>query len=249
LAYYLGNRGRSLIAMERTITTTQFTPVRSLRLSEEIIRQIARLVEDGSLRLNDRFPSERHLQERWQVSRPVLREAFRVLEMQGVVDSRPGAGRYLRSEHIPDPIRLRRMRLLHDRDHLLQVWDAREAVEGKAAELASERAGPEDLAAMRRALQCLDETSSPEPRRFDLNREFHMSIARASGNSIIEEMISALLTRSNEIGFREALDDQEKLDLDGRHEQIYKAIAARNPVAARAAVIRHFDRMRRSIAV
>ncbi len=61
--------------------SARFRPVRSVRLSEEIINQIARLVNDGRLKLNDRFPSERDLARQWQVSRPVLREAFRVLEM------------------------------------------------------------------------------------------------------------------------------------------------------------------------
>ena len=67
-----------------------FTPVRSPRLSEEIIRQIARLVRSGELKLNERFPSERVLQDQWGVSRPVLREAFRALEVQGMIESRPG---------------------------------------------------------------------------------------------------------------------------------------------------------------
>src|SRR5688572_30360900 len=97
--------------MQDVVASRSFTPVRTVRLSEEIIRQIAELIADGSLRLNDKFPSERELQERWQVSRPVLREAFRVLEMQGVVESRPGAGRYLRSDHVPEPFRQRRARL------------------------------------------------------------------------------------------------------------------------------------------
>jgi GntR family transcriptional repressor for pyruvate dehydrogenase complex len=235
--------------MQEAITSGQFTPVRSLRLSEEIIRQIARLVADGSLRLNDRFPSERALQERWQVSRPVLREAFRVLEMQGIVESRPGAGRYLRSDHVPDPGRLHRTRVLQDREHLLQVWDAREAVEGKAAELAARRGSADEIAAIERALTVLDAASIPDLRRFDLNRDFHMSIARASGNLMIEDMVAALLRRSNQIGFKEALEDSDFSDLDGRHQLIFDAIVARDPAAAVAAMRSHFDRMRQSIAV
>jgi DNA-binding FadR family transcriptional regulator len=50
--------------MPNVVTVDPFTPVRSRRLSEEIIRRIARLIDDGSLRVNDRFPSKRDLQER-----------------------------------------------------------------------------------------------------------------------------------------------------------------------------------------
>ena len=229
------------------ISTTQFTPVRSVRLSEEIIRQIARLLEDGSLRVNDRFPSERALQERWQVSRPVLREAFRVLEMQGVVESRPGDGRYLRSDHIPDPARAWRRRLQRNREHVDQIWEAREAIESKAAELAAQRATPDELAAMREALRVLEGASLPTRRRFDLNRKFHMSVARASGNAIVEEMVSTLLSQSSQTGFKEAIPDPQWRTLGGRHQAIYDAIAAGDAPAARSAMVNHFRRMRGAV--
>jgi len=214
---------------------------------EQLFRQIARLLEDGALRVNDRFPSERALQERWQVSRPVLREAFRVLEMQGVVESRPGDGRYLRSDHVPDPARTWRSRLHRNRDHLHQIWDAREAVESKAAERAATRASPEDLAAIEGALRTIEEASLPVRRRFDLNRKFHMSVARASGNAVIEEMVSTLLLQSSQIGFKEALHDRQWPALGGRHRAIYDAIVAGDPAAARNAMIDHFHRMRGAV--
>jgi GntR family transcriptional repressor for pyruvate dehydrogenase complex len=233
--------------MQNVVTPDSFTPVRSRRLSEEIIQQIARLIEDGSLKVNDRFPSERDLQDRWQVSRPVLREAFRVLEMQGVIESRPGAGRYLVTDHIPDPALARRRRLQEKTEHLLQVWDAREAMEGKAAELAATRATPEQLAGIRDTFERLEGATVEDLRRYDFNREFHMSIARASGNLLIEEIVAALLSRSNQIGYKESLDDRDWRDLQGRHQLIFDAILARDPEAARRAVVNHFDLMRRSL--
>jgi GntR family transcriptional repressor for pyruvate dehydrogenase complex len=71
---------------------TPFSPVRSPRLSEVIIRQIAQFVEAGRMQINDRFPSERALEIQWKVSRPVLREAFRALEMQGMIETVRAAG-------------------------------------------------------------------------------------------------------------------------------------------------------------
>lgn len=233
--------------MQDAVTNTSFTPVRTLRLSEEIIRQIARLIDDGSLRLDDRFPSERELQVRWQVSRPVLREAFRVLEMQGIVESRPGAGRYLRSDHVPEPFRQRRARLHASPELLLQVWDAREALEGKAAALAALTATRPQVADIGRALKLLKTATFQELRRLDFNREFHLSVANASNNVFIQEMSAALMTRSSAIGFKEALEKKDWPELEGRHEPIYDAIAAGDPAAAQAAVVSHFEAMRRTI--
>lgn len=229
------------------VTDNVFTPVRTARLSEEIIRQIARLVESGELALNERFPSERTLERQWQVSRPVLREAFRALEVQGFIESRPGGGRYLRASWIPDPAQQRRSRLVANRENLLQIWDAREGVEAKAVELAALRATPAEIAALERPLKSLASLPPAEAARLDLNRDFHLVIARAARNPLIEEMINSLVARCNEIGFREMLDVEDFAKLLKIHQPIFDAIVARDSRAARAAMIDHFNELRRTI--
>jgi GntR family transcriptional repressor for pyruvate dehydrogenase complex len=227
---------------------TPFAPVRSLRLSEQIIAQIARLVEEGHLQLNDRFPSERTLQQHWQVSRPVLREAFRALEIQGLVESRPGGGRYLRAPHIPDPEKLRRSRLQASRPELLQIWDAREAVETKAAELAALHATPEQIEALGRPLRLIATLAPKDWQGLDFNRDFHLVIGQASGNPLIAEFVASLVARVQAMGVRDLLDEQEWTRLQFAHQPIYDAIAARDPAAARAAMMQHYENLRRSVA-
>lgn len=230
-----------------TLETLPYAPVRSPRLSEQIIAQIARLVADGHLRVNDRFPSERTLQQHWQVSRPVLREAFRALEMQGVVESRPGGGRFLRSDQIPDPARLRRRRLQASRAELLQIWDAREAVETKAAELAALHATPAHIEALGRPLRVISTLSPEDWRGLDFNRDFHLVIGQASGNALIEEMVASLVARVRAMGVRDLLDEEEWTKLQYAHQPIYDAIVARDPRAARAAIVQHYENLRHSV--
>lgn len=221
-----------------------FQPVRSVRLYESIIEQIADLVQGGHLSNGDRFPPERELQERWRVSRPVLREAFRALEMQGIVESRPGGGRYLRAERIPHPAERRGLRLDGSRGTLLQVWATREAVEVEAAGLAAANASRAQLAAIGQPLRML-ETMTPEAyRRGDVNLDFHAAVARASGNRVLEQVIVELLGRFHETGFRDlpSLDDWTGLQAD--HQPVYDAIAAGDPGAARNAMAAHFERVR-----
>jgi GntR family transcriptional repressor for pyruvate dehydrogenase complex len=224
-----------------------FSPVKTTRLSEQIIQQIGLLMAQGQITLNARFPSERTLQERWKVSRPVLREAFRVLEMQGVVESRPGGGRYLRSQHMPDPAQARRVHLLASREHLLQLWDAREAVECKAAELAATNATPEQIELMGRPLRMIETLDAEALRKINFNREFHLVIARASGNVVLEDLVVDLLRRSSELGFKELTETDDWAELQPAHQPIYDAIRARNPVAARKAMAAHFKGLRKSL--
>jgi GntR family transcriptional repressor for pyruvate dehydrogenase complex len=226
---------------------TAFSPVRSERLSEAIVRQIAQFVAAGRMQINDRFPSERALQTQWKVSRPVLREAFRALEMQGMIESRPGGGRYLRSTVIPYPAPHRLARLEASRQNLLHVWDARESIEVKAAELAARHATAKELRALAAPLDKLARLPRDQVGSIDFNREFHLVIARATRNPLIEEMMIRLVARSSEIGFKEFFEVEDFADLMLIHKPIYQAIAKRRAEDARAAMIAHFAALRRTI--
>jgi GntR family transcriptional repressor for pyruvate dehydrogenase complex len=223
---------------------SSFSPVRSPRLSEQIIRQIRQLIDEGQIQLDARFPSERSLQERWNVSRPVLREAFRVLEMQGVVESRAGGGRFLRSKDIPEPVLARRVRLAATSAHLLQLWDVREAVEAKAAELAALNATDADLAELQRVVDLRHLAPPQVLRDSNFNRKFHSAVARATHNVVIESVMDDLLRRSDEAGFRALIDIEDWTRLQPAHEAIHEAIAARDPARAREAVAHHFAGLR-----
>lgn len=224
-----------------------FTPIRSVRLYETIIEQIAGLVRNGQLTNGDRFPTERALQKKWRVSRPILREAFRTLEMQGVVESRPGGGRYLRAERIPHPAEIRGLRLTDSRETLLHIWQAREAAEVKAAGLAAANASRGQLAAIGRPLRML-ETMTPEAyRRGDVNLDFHSAIARASGNPVLGQVILDLLGRFHEIGFTDLPHPEDWTGLQADHQPVYDAIAAGDRGAAENAMATHFESLRRGL--
>ena len=224
-----------------------FTPVRGVRLYETIIEQIATLVQNGQLTNGDRFPTERALQEKWRVSRPVLREAFRALEMQGIVESRPGGGRYLRAERIPHPDEFRSLRLSSDRETLLQIWQARETVEVKAAGLAAANASRAQLAAIGRPLRMLETMTPDAYRRGDVNHDFHTAVARASGNPVLEQVILDLLGRFHEAGFKDLPGPGDWTDLQSDHQPIYDAIASGDPKSAANAMTNHFKTLHETL--
>lgn len=229
------------------LTDDALAPIRSVRLYESIIERIAALVQDGQLASGDRFPTERQLQNKWQVSRPVLREAFRALEMQGIVESRPGGGRYLRAERIPHPDEFRSLRLSPDRETLLHIWQAREATEVKAAGLAAAQASRAQLAAIGRPLRMLETMTPDAYRRSDVNHDFHTAVARASGNPVLEQVIIDLLGRFHEAGFKDLPKPGDWSGLQADHQPVYDAIAAGDPGAAENAMAAHFKNVRNKL--
>ena len=91
-------------------------------------------------------------------------------------------------------------------------------------------------------------TLAPEDwRGLDFNRDFHLVIGQASGNPVIEEIVATLVARVRGMGVRNLLDEAEWRRLQFAHQPIYDAIQRRDPTAARAAIGKHYDNLRRSV--
>ena len=72
-----------------------FSPVESRRLYRQVADQIRLMIASGELAVGQRLPAERDLAEQLSVSRPTVREALIVLEVEGLVNIRMGSGIYV----------------------------------------------------------------------------------------------------------------------------------------------------------
>ena len=67
------------------------------RFYEYVIDNIRQMIADGELKAGQKLPSERELAEKFNVSRVPIREALKILEYMGVLDSSPGDGTYVKN--------------------------------------------------------------------------------------------------------------------------------------------------------
>src|SRR5499426_3168263 len=89
----------------------ELEPVKSIRIYEDIVRQVKTLIADGRLTSGDRLPPERELAERFRVSRTSVREALRSLQSRGLIEIRAGEGAFVRDisvEALIEPLAARR---------------------------------------------------------------------------------------------------------------------------------------------
>jgi len=178
-----------------------FAPVQTRRTFEEAVEQIAEKIKLGELLVGDRLPSERALAEQMHISRPTLREAVKVLVDSGLIEVRRGSGggMFIRTDHVPKELLLQRreMRI----GEVAQVLEARRLLEPRVAQLASMRATEEDFTALERtiALQhalvakgTLLSGAGRHDRFLALDVQFHIGIARATGNAHIVSLVRSL---------------------------------------------------------
>ncbi len=213
-----------------------------LKVNEEIARQLLSQIRRHELRLGDQLPSERQLAGLFGASRGSVREALRVLELSGVIVSRRGGGNFV-TDTLPGASTQPLSQFLErQREHLLDVSEARQMFEPRIAFLAAERATPDDIGALRRALEEQERGLREDDvvAMVNADRQFHQTLAEAASNQtfiMLHNYLSDLVAGDR----REAIENssQRRTQSPIDHRAIYDAVAAGDAAAASAAMLQH----------
>lgn len=220
---------------------TTSTVVRG-NLTDQVAAQIAGDIRAGAIAPGDRLPTESALCARFGVSRTVVREAIARLKSEGMVASRQGSGVYVLADNPQQPFRLDPA-LSSAGNEILQIAELRMAFDVEAASLAARRRTPEQLQRLRGALDEMAKAVREGINGADADVAFHRVIAEATNNPHYAAFMNYLiqfLQRGVQVSrdrtlTRPGLGDKVQLE----HEDIFKAIQARDPEAAAAAARRH----------
>ena len=210
----------------------------------DVARRIRELIAGDTLAIGTRLPSERDLATRLGSSRPTVREALAALELAGIIDTRVGAGSFVRDPR-PDDAALA---LAHDASPA-ETIATRLLLEPPIAELAAQNRSAGHLRAMRRPLEKLEGAaargSSEHP--VDLDLRFHEAIAVASGNAMLTSIVSPIWTAMRESLWlllkERTWGARDTVLVAADHRRIYDAIAERDPRRARFEMERHLRRV------
>jgi GntR family transcriptional regulator, transcriptional repressor for pyruvate dehydrogenase complex len=230
-----------------------FSPVQTRRTFEEAVAQIAERITLGELHPGDQLPSERTLAQQMQISRPTVREALKLLADAGVVEVRPGArgGAVVLDGYVPREV-LRRKSDLRVSE-VGGVLEARRLLEPRVAQLAGLHARDTDLDAMERSIEGQrriagsgEQFLASEDRFLQLDLQFHLAIAKATGNSTVVSLMRSLLRRL-EIARDMALHSPPVVEWSiGIHERTLSAIRAGDMDEIEAVMDEHLSALERT---
>lgn len=158
-------------------------------LSDQVADVLLARVRSGEWVLGARLPGENVLGPQLGVGRSTVREAIRQLVGRGVLTTRQGAGVFVSSlDVVEDWV------AVVQRTDILEVVEARLAIETEAATLAAHRRTPSDLRAVRRALAGRDEHEVGEA-YVDADTRFHRTVVIAAHNGLLLEIFDSLVPR------------------------------------------------------
>jgi DNA-binding FadR family transcriptional regulator len=214
------------------------TTFRPLQRYEQIAERLADDIRSGLLAPGERLPSERDLARTLEVSRASVREALASLALQGVVETRHGAGTFV--------VGLPPAESPHDASPSA-VLEARLALEPVVARLAAARGQADEVA--EKLLVAMEAEPVDIASWNASDRLFHRQLAAMTGNPVLLAFADHVAALMDEPLWQRLRDDS--IAQSGRtrihvaeHRMIYEAIVDGDAEAAAFYSVQHINRVR-----
>lgn len=178
------------------------TPVRVPKMAELVAAQLRRKIVRGELAEGEALPAETALMAEFAVSRPTLREAFRVLESESLISVRRGARGGARV-HIPEgtvAARYAGVVLEYRGTTLKDVYDARTVIEAPCAGLLAQRRTDHDLERLRASVVEAEGLMDDPSAFIRAHMEFHALVVELAGNetlTVLNGMVRHIIDQAN----------------------------------------------------
>ncbi|MFC3420022.1 FadR/GntR family transcriptional regulator [Salinicoccus hispanicus] len=209
-------------------------------LSRQVLEKFIELLMDGSLKTEDKLPSEMELMHMFDVSRPVLREALSSLETLEIITRRPRGGTFINKKIGSNPFRAM---LALSINNVPAVIEARMSLELGLVTLAAEKITEEQLASLEETITAIENTEDGDYGAID--REFHRIIADSANNPVVSGMIDSLLIAHQKT---DSLIVIRERDITVEHHRaIYEALKSKDPVESFKQMYRHLQYVRKKI--
>ncbi len=217
---------------------------RGTRIYEKVVEKLKESISRGDILPGDPLPSERQLMDDFGVSRSSLREAFRVMELLGLIESVPGKGRFVR--HPKSPAEDEKHIRLED-SAVLELMEARRILDPAIAAESAMRATSSDLTRMLRVLTATEKRLGDPNLRAQADFDFHLALAEATHNFVfvnITRMNFDLIMATHDKIYN-LLEDKDAFLLE--HRSVYEAILDHNVELAREMAANHIDRIYKTL--
>ncbi|MCL1142040.1 FadR/GntR family transcriptional regulator [Shewanella gaetbuli] len=208
--------------------------MKNRRLFWRIVDKIESAIDAGEFTVGSRLPPERELAERFDVSRPTVREAIIALEVREKVEVKTGSGVYVIAGDQPNNA---------PQVNAFELTQARALVEGEIAALAAKTITAEEITQLEETLTLMKDMQNVE----EADALFHQIIAYSTRNSalitLFEKMWTLRSSSEEIIKDYDIVCSTDNTKTLAEHTEIVHALASHDPAIARSAMHKHFNRL------
>ncbi len=217
---------------------------RGTRIYEKVVEKLKESISSGEILPGDPLPSERQLMDNFGVSRSSLREAFRVMELLGLIESVPGKGRFVR---YPKSVAEDEKNIRLEDSAVLELMEARRVLDPAIAAASAMRATSSDLTKILRVLTSTEKRLGEPRMRAQADFDFHLALAEATHNFVfvnITRMNFDLIMATHDKIYN-LLEDKDAFLRE--HRLMYEAILDHDVELAREMASKHIDRIYKTL--
>jgi DNA-binding FadR family transcriptional regulator len=216
-------------------------------LKDELINRLTGEIKSGTLKPNQKLPTEQEMIAAFGVSRTVVREALAALRAEGLIDTRQGAGAFVSGDNSRRPFRIPAEGVQNISD-VIRIIELRLGIEIEAAGLAAERRTVEDMKLIDQTVEQFGLSIKQGDEAVEADFNIHQAIAKATHNQHFVTFLDFLgwqiIPRRNI--YAKIVDHGVRrkylLRVHNEHKSIAKAISDSRPNAARNAMRRHLEK-------
>lgn len=224
-----------------------YRPIERQKTYELVAERLVDDISSRRLKPGDTLPTERELVQTYGVGRSSVREALRILESRGLIES-TGTGTFAVADYLRPLNKSLDVLLSVDAADFRELFEIRRILEVEAAALAASRRTKAELAAMARAIDEMQAGLDSEERFIEADLRFHLLVAGATRNRVVLHLMDAirtLLQRSLSSSYHIPGSPESAIQM---HRLILEAIEAKQPEDARRRMQDHVAQVERDTA-
>jgi GntR family transcriptional regulator, transcriptional repressor for pyruvate dehydrogenase complex len=218
-------------------------PIKKTRVAEEVADRIRMLVLNGTFPSGRPLPSERVLRERFAVSRGSIRDALRMLEMIGLLETRHGQGTFPKELTVDRLVVPLASVMAYRQDLRDELMDVRRMFEPAVARATTTRATEGDFTDFQRILDIQSQKLKTGQSAIVEDTAFHAALARSTRNRVVVSIMAILndlLVESRTLALKQKGRPEQSLQ---GHEAVVAAMRSRDAEGAARAMSKHIDQI------
>lgn len=216
----------------------KFKKLKSIKISEEVVNQILKKIEEGSIKEKEKLPIESDLAKSFGISRTAVREGMQRLSAMDIIEILPGRGTFIKKIPKKSVFILKKERI-SDRV-LMDVIEFRKILEPKIVEIVINKIDRNGMKKLEKCLILHKEglIGGVFPAKGDVL--FHETLALLTGNQFIIELLDDIRSLIINVTARVDYKSKYKKSLEF-HEEIYKNILNKNKEGASKSMENHIN--------
>ncbi|MBM4413340.1 MAG: FadR family transcriptional regulator [Chloroflexi bacterium] len=210
-----------------TQSVDKLVKITKTTLVEQVIERIQAFVLHQQLQPGDALPSELRLAETLGVSRPVIREALRMLAGRGFLTIANGRNAVISPVSATALVHFFQRATQLNAVTILEVLEVRRGIEKQSVELAALHRTDTDVEKLQQTLKDLREHRADLPMYSQLDAQLHVQIAVASQNSMLRYFVESFSGAFQHVSLMGLQNRRTQLELDqvhADHEEIVQAV-------------------------